>query len=102
MLDSGCTQHMTGDPMVFSSLDENVVGYSDIIFGDNSRGKVKGVGKIPISSDHSLSKVLLVDSLKFNLLAVTQLCDFGYKCSFTKDDVVVTSLDGNDHIFMGF
>ena len=24
MLDSGCTQHMTGDPMMFSSLDENV------------------------------------------------------------------------------
>ena len=62
----------------------------------------KGVGKIPISSDHSLSKVLLVDSLKFNLLAVTQLCDFGYKCSFTKDDVIVTSLDGKDHIFTGF
>ena len=75
MLDSGCTQHMTGDPMMFSSLDENVGGYSDIIFGT-----------IPISSNHSLSNVLLVDSLKFNLLAVTQLCDFGYKCSFTKDD----------------
>ena len=93
MLDSGCTQHMTEDPKMFSSLDDNVVGYSDIIFGDNSRGKVKGVGTIPISSDHSLSKVLPVDSFKFNLLAVTQLCDFGYKCSFTKDDVVVTSLD---------
>ena len=102
MLDSGCTQHMTGDQMMFSSLDENVGGYSDIIFGDNSRGKVKGVGTIPISSNHSLSNVLLVDSLKFNLLAVTQLCDFGYKCSFTKDDVVVTSLDGKDHIFTGF
>ena len=49
-----------------------------------------------------LENVLLVDSLKFNLLAVTQLCDFGYKCSFTKDDIVVTSLDGKDHIFTGF
>jgi transposase InsO family protein len=102
VLDSGCTQYMTGDPMMFSSVDENMVGYSDIIFGDNSRGKVKGVGTISISSDHSLSKVLFVDSLKFNLLAVTQLCDFGYKCSFTKDDVVVTSLDGKDNIFTGF
>ena len=54
---------MTGDSKIFSSLDNNVVGYSDIIFGDNSRGKVKGVGTIAISSDHSLSKVLLVDSL---------------------------------------
>ena len=32
MLDSGCTQHMTGDPMMFSYLDDNVGGYSDIIF----------------------------------------------------------------------
>ena len=45
---------------------------------------------------------MLVDSLKFNLLSVTQLCDFGYEISFTKDDVVVTRLDGKDHIFMGF
>ena len=81
--------------MMFSSLDENVVGYSDIIFGDNSRGKVKVVGTIPISSDYSLSKVLLVDSLKFNLLAVTQLCDFGYKCSFIKDNVIIAN-----HIFI--
>ena len=102
MLDSGCTQHMTGDQMMFSSLDENVGGYSDIIFGDNSRGKVKRIGTIAISSNHPLLKVLLFDSLKFNLLSVTRLCDFGYKCSFTKDDVVVTSLDENDHIFTGF
>ena len=102
MLDSGCTQHMTGDPNIFSSLEENVVGYSDIIFGDNSRGKVGGVGKIAISNDHSLSNVLLVDSLKFNLLSVTQLCDHGYKCSFTSDSIDVTSLDGKDQIFKGF
>ena len=91
VLDSRCTQHMTGDSKMFFSLDDNVVGYSDIIFGT-----------ITISSDHSFSKVLLVDYLKFNLLSVTQLCDFGYQCSFTKDNIVVTSLDGNDHIFTGF
>jgi len=46
--------------------------------------------------------VLLVDSLKFNILSVTQLCDYGYKCSFTSDSVEVTSLDGKDQIFEGF
>ena len=46
MLDTGCTQHITGDPSMFSSLEENVVGYSDIIFGDNSQGKVEGVDKL--------------------------------------------------------
>ena len=59
VLDSGCTQHMTGDPKIFSSLDDNVVGYSDIIFGDNSRGKVKGIGIISISSDHSFFKSIV-------------------------------------------
>ena len=60
------------------------------------------MGKIAISNDHSLSNVLLVDSLKFNLLSVTQLCDHGYKCSFTSDSVEVTSVDGKDQIFKGF
>ena len=45
---------------------------------------------------------MLVDSLKFNLLSVTQLCDLDYKCSFTSEDVEVTSMDGNDQIFKGF
>ena len=39
---------------MLSSLDDNVVGYSDIIFGDNSRAKVKEIGTIAISSDYSL------------------------------------------------
>ena len=41
MFDSGCTQHMTRDQMMFSSLDENVGGYSDIIFGDIAGAKSK-------------------------------------------------------------
>jgi hypothetical protein len=48
---------MTSDPSMFSSLEENIVGYSDIIFGDNIRGKVEGVGKIAISNDLSLSQM---------------------------------------------
>ena len=81
---------MTGDPKCSSSLEENIVGYSDLIFGDNSRGKDEEVAKIAIWNDHTLSNVLLVDLLKFNLLSVTQLCDHGYKCSFTSDSVEVT------------
>ena len=41
MLDSGCTQHMTGESKMFASLDGDVSGYNDIIFGDNCRGEVK-------------------------------------------------------------
>jgi hypothetical protein len=93
---------MTGDSNMFFSLDGEAIGYNNITFGDNSKGEVKGLGKIAISNDHSLSKVLLVDSLNFNLLSVAQLCDHGYKCTFTSDGVEVTILGGNDCIFKDF
>jgi hypothetical protein len=41
------------------------------MFGDNSEGRVLGYGKIAITIDHSISKVLLVDSLDYILLSVS-------------------------------
>jgi hypothetical protein len=38
--------------------------------GDGNQGLVKGLGKITISPDHSISNVFLVDSLDYNLLSV--------------------------------
>ena len=74
MLDSGCTQHITGDPRMFNSINESKSnGIDSITFGDNGKGKVKGLGKIAISNDLSIFNVLLVESLNFNLLSVAQL-----------------------------
>ena len=51
MLDSGCTQHMTGDSRMFNSINTNESnGIDSITFGDNDKGKVKGLGKIVISN----------------------------------------------------
>jgi hypothetical protein len=87
VLDSGCTQHMTGDMKMFTQMSvEDCLSYDSITFGDNRNGKVKGLGKIAISNDHSISNVLLVESLNFNLLFVAQLCDLGFSCNFTVDD----------------
>jgi hypothetical protein len=55
---------------------------------------VKGLGKISISPDHSISNVFLVDSLDYNLLSVSQLCKMSYNCLFT--DVGVTIFRRND------
>ena len=63
MLDSGCSQHMTGNARMFSSIDKDDTPCNNITYGDNSKGKVKGLGKIAISNDLSISNVLLVDSL---------------------------------------
>ena len=70
VLDSGCTQHMTDDARMFNSINTNDNnGYDSITFGDNGKGKVKRLGKIAISNDMSISNVLLVESLNFNLLS---------------------------------
>jgi hypothetical protein len=50
----------------------------------------------------SISNILLVESLDFNLLSVAQLCDLGFKCIFGSDDVEVISVDRSNLIFKGF
>jgi hypothetical protein len=75
VLDSGCTNHMTEEKHMFTSFEGNDFPSDTVIFGDNSEGKVHGYGKIVITTDHSISKVLLVDHLDYNLLSVSQLCE---------------------------
>ena len=71
MLDSGCTQYMIGDSRMFNSISTNdSTGVDSITFGDNDKGKVKGLGMILISNDLSISNVPLVESLNINLLSV--------------------------------
>ena len=102
MLDSRCTQYMTSDSRMFNSINANERnGIDSIKFGDNGKGKVKGLGKIAISNDLSISNVLLVESLNFNLLLVAQLCDLGFKCIFGVDDVEIIRVDSSNLKFKG-
>jgi hypothetical protein len=88
---------------MFNSINSNNDnGIDSITIGDNSKGKVKGLGKIAISNDLGISNVLLVESLNFNLLLVAQLCDLGFKCIFGVDDVEIISVDGSNLIFKVF
>jgi hypothetical protein len=85
---------MTGDARMFNSINTNDSnGYDSITFGDNGKGKVKRLGNIVISNDLSISNMLLVESLNFNLLSMTQLCDLGFKYIFGVDDVEIISVD---------
>jgi hypothetical protein len=84
---------MTGTSRMFDSINDNNSGVDSIIFDNNKKGKVIGLGKIAISNDMSISNVLLVESLDFNLLSVAQIYDLGYKCIFGVDDVEVISMD---------
>jgi hypothetical protein len=62
---------MTGEKKIFTSFEENNCPSDTIMFGDNSEGKILGYDKIAITIDHSISKVLLVDSLDYNLLFIS-------------------------------
>jgi hypothetical protein len=94
---------MIGDARMFNSINTNGNDdYDSITFGDNGKGKVKGLGKIAISNDLNISNVLLLESLNFNLLSVAQLCDLGFKCIFGVDDVEIISIDGSNLISKGF
>jgi hypothetical protein len=80
---------MTGEKKMFTSYIKNRDSQDTIIFGDGNQGKVKGLGKIAITSKHSISNVFLVESLGYNLLSVSQLCNMGYNCLFTNIDASV-------------
>jgi hypothetical protein len=62
---------MTGEKKIFTSFEKNNTTSDSITFGDSSQGKVLNYGKIAITTEHSIFKVLLFESLDYNLLFVS-------------------------------
>ena len=48
-----------------------------------------GLSKVAITLEHSITNVLHVDSLSYNLLFVSQFCEMGYNCLFLDKGVEV-------------
>jgi hypothetical protein len=92
---------MTEEKRMFSSYEKNEDPQRAITFGDGNQGLVKGLGKIAISPDHSISNVFLVDSLDYNLLSVSQLCKMGYNCLFADVGVTVFRRSNDSIAFKG-
>ena len=82
---------------MFSSYEKNEDPQRTITFGDGNQG----LGKIAISPDHTISNVFLVDSLDYNLLSVSQLCQIGYNCLFTYVGVTVFRRSDDSIAFKG-
>jgi hypothetical protein len=92
---------MKEEKRMFSSYEKNEDPQRAITFGDGNQGLVKGLGKISISPDHSISNVFIVDSLDYNLLSVSQLCKMGYSCLFTDVGVTVFRKNNDSIAFKG-
>jgi hypothetical protein len=87
---------LTENERMFTSIDNEGLECDKITFGDNGKGKVKGLGK------NAISNVLLVDSLSYKLLFISQLCDLSLICKFSPKDVVISSIKIDELIFKGF
>jgi hypothetical protein len=69
---------MTVDNSMFTSYTLMSSSNENIISGDNVRGDVIGLGKIAITLEHSITNVLHVDTLSYNVLSVSKLYDMCY------------------------
>jgi hypothetical protein len=101
MVDSGCTNHMIKEKEIFTSFEENDCPSDTFKFGDISQEKIFGYDKITITTDQSISKVLFVESLDYNFLSVSQLCEMGYNCLFTNKGMTVFRRSNGSYIFSG-
>ena len=55
-----------------------------ITYADKGKSKVLCLGKVAISKDKHMDKVMLVESLGFNLMSVSMLCDLDMVVIFGK------------------
>jgi hypothetical protein len=86
---------------MFISFDKNDYPSDSITFDDNSQGKVLVYGKIAITNDHSISKVLYFELLDYNLLSDLQHYEMGYNCLFTNKGVTVFRRSDSSYAFSG-
>ena len=73
-----------------------------ITYADKGKSKVLGLGKVAISKDEHMVKVMLVESLGFNLMCVSMLCDLDMVVVFGKFCCLVLMESDNSKVFEGF
>ncbi|GJU45113.1 ribonuclease H-like domain-containing protein [Tanacetum coccineum] len=95
IFDSGCSRHMTGNKSFLTDYQEIDGGF--VAFGGSpKRGKITGKGKIR-TGKLDFEDVYFVKELKFNLFAVSQICDKKNSVLFTKTKYLVLSPDFKLH-----
>eukprot|EP00253_Pinus_taeda_P014079 PITA_14079 len=92
-LESGCSNHMTGNIALFSDLDQNVK--SQVTLGTDSKTSVMGKGEVKIftkkGEKKTIADVYYVPGMKCNLLSIGQRVQKGCNVFFVTD--VCTIMD---------
>ncbi|KAI5323652.1 hypothetical protein L3X38_032724 [Prunus dulcis] len=96
-VDSGCSNHMTGNKQCFVKLEEKV--NSQVKLGDGKLHNVEGKGIISVQTKGGIPKlvydVLYVPNLAQNLLSVGQLLQRGFLVKFEDDYCVISDKKNN-------
>ena len=93
---------MTGDKNLLMDAPLSPSHLKHIIFADKGKSQVLGLGKVAISKDKHMDKVMLVESLGYNLMSVSMLCDLDMVVVFGKYRCVVVMEADNSKVFEGF
>ena len=93
IVDSGCSNHMTGDEVKLQEMTE-YKGGRVVVTANNSRLPISHIGKTTIvprygSNEIPLQGVYHVPGMKKNLLSVAQLASSGHFVLFGPQDVKV-------------
>ena len=78
---------MTGDKTKFCLLIESEGG--QVTFGENSKGKIIGSGKVGKNLVSCIDDVMLVERLAYNLISISQLCDKRHKVIFNSQACII-------------
>ena len=90
---------MTGDLSLLKNFTRKNGGR--VTFGDNTKGKIIGVGDVGNGTSPLIENVFLVDNLKHNLLSISQLCDKGYRVIFESSKCLIENVCNNEVVFLG-
>jgi hypothetical protein len=74
---------------------------SNILYGNNERGKVLGFSKVVIAKDITLETILIVETLGYNLISVRQLAICSFDTTFSLHYVKVFRSDNLEVAFVG-
>eukprot|EP00253_Pinus_taeda_P004986 PITA_04986 len=99
-IDSGCSEHMTGDKEKLESYTVVEKG-KKVSFGNDTPTVIKGKGTAQLKEKVKAGNVLYVDGLKHNLLSVSQMCDQGTEVIFRSNGCSVRDLDTGETMIKG-
>ena len=93
---------MTGDRNLLIDISLSPSHLKHITYDDEAKSKVLGLRRVAMSNDRHMDKVMLVESLGFNLMYVSMLCDLDMVVVFGKYHCIVLMESDNSKVFEGF